>query len=336
MKTRRYIFYSIVYVALIWVLVFSILSGDGNTGASYSINILGYELSLPIATWFALPVAVFALLSLFHIAYYGMRNFFDARALKSDQNLYNTLAKEIYLGMESNKEFKTDLFATAGEVTKSLSPWLKLNPDFRNEELANAYDISSRVRLGEACDLKRYKLLKTNPLFLQNEKNKIDADYKYALEMKESADESLNAYARAAVLANATWSEISKFDSNLSAKEARELILRKLEDDNFDISSVDFSALIEKADLNAQDYVKIALSLVKKYEPDQVIGIFKKLKDVRTVAMAASLLVFFEFQQLDELRDALAGENAEEFERIQTLLFLRENGKRTSAELFYK
>ena len=162
------------------------------TKATYKIE---YSIDLPIASWVILPVGLFALLSILHMSYYGFKNFLDARAVRSDLQLYNILAKEVFLGLESNKEFKTDLFLNPSEATKALSPWLNLGePKFNNDDLKLAYETSQKIKNGEVCEIKKVKLLKTNPLFIQNEKNKIKADYKYALSVlstKGDINESL-------------------------------------------------------------------------------------------------------------------------------------------------
>ena len=125
MNTRRYIFYTLVYLVLIWIFVYIKID------ANYSLDLHWYQIDLRIATWFVAPIALFALLSLIHMSYYGLKNFFDARAVKSDLNQYLDLAKETYLGLESNKDFKTDLYSLPGEITRSLSPWkIEIEPKF--------------------------------------------------------------------------------------------------------------------------------------------------------------------------------------------------------------
>ena len=176
MKTRRFFLYSIIYIGIIWLVIFSFINQN------YALNILGYSLDIPIATWVVLPLILFAILALFHMSYYGFKIYLEGRTMRNDAQIYNVLAKEIYLGLESNKDFKTDLFNASSEVTKSLSPWLNLGkPNFENSDLKAAYELCFEVKNGKVCDLKKFKLLKSNPLYIQNEKNKIKADYKYAI-----------------------------------------------------------------------------------------------------------------------------------------------------------
>lgn len=331
METKRYFFYAIIYIALIWILTFSV------TNATFEFELLGYGLNLAVATWVVLPIALFAVLSLLHIGYYGVKNFFDARAVKSDLNLYNSLAKETYLGLEANKDFKTELFKIPSEVTKSLSKWLNAEPNFMNEELKNAYETAKKVSNGEVCELKRYRLLKNNPLFIKNEKNKIDADYKHALSIlgeKGEIDVSLKKYAQYAVLSKASWSEIAKFSFEFTLEQAQNLVGRYISG-SLDIDGAGLFSILNKSEFTAQDFIDFALKLKNKLDPDQLMSIFEKLKNERSNALEAYLCVLYDLQMLDKLREILNAEN-DEFEKIRILLFLRDSGKRASLDLFYK
>lgn len=333
MKARRYVLYSIIYVALIWVFVFTFFNQN------FSLSILEYTLDLPVASWVVIPIALFALLSIFHISYYGFKNFLDARAVKNDLNLYSSLAKEVFLGLESNKDFKTDLFQIPSEVTKSLSPWLNLGePNLKNEDLKLAYEISKKIKNGEVCDLKKFKLLKTNPLFIQNEKNKIKADYKYALNIPSSkidASDSLYQEALDSALNNATYLELSKFGFNYSNEDIMKLINRYI-NGTLEISSQDLFNLINKNEFQTDEYISLATHLKTKLDPDKLMGVFDRLKNEHSNANEAYLYILYDLQMIDNLREIITSSQDGEFDKIKTLLFLREHGKLAPASLFYK
>ncbi|ANE33720.1 putative membrane protein [Campylobacter hyointestinalis subsp. lawsonii CCUG 27631] len=334
MKARRYILYSILYVALVWVLVFTFFNGR------FTISVFEYSIDLPIASWVILPIGLFALLSILHMSYYGFKNFLDARAVRSDLQLYNILAKEIFLGLESNKEFKTDLFLNPSEATKALSPWLNLGePKFNNDDLKLAYETSQKIKNGEVCEIKKVKLLKTNPLFIQNEKNKIKADYKYALSIlsaKGDINESLYKEAYNALIEYGTYLEISKFNLKYSNEDIIKLINRYVEDKNFEIATSDLFNIINKNQFECEEYIKMAINLKTKVAPDKLIGIFDKLRNEHLNASEAYLYLLYDFQMIEELREALASSQNDDFDRLKTLMFLRDNGKMISADIFYK
>ncbi|WP_141081573.1 hypothetical protein [Campylobacter lanienae] len=303
---------------------------------NYALNILGYSLDIPIATWVVLPLILFAILALFHMSYYGFKIYLEGRAMRNDAQIYNVLAKEIYLGLESNKDFKTDLFNASSEVTKSLSPWLNLGkPNFENSDLKAAYEICFEVKNGKVCDLKKFKLLKTNPLYIQNEKNKIKADYKYAITIlsnKETNDELISVASKALV-ENATFLELSKFNPTYTNSDIFILIDRYV-NDKFEISTNDIFATISKVKFTQNEYIQIAKILKAKIDPDLLISMFERLKNEEQLALEAYLYLLYDFGMIDRLREIIASENSK-FERIETLLFLRDHGKISKADLFY-
>lgn len=330
MKTRRFFLYSIIYIGLIWLAVFSFINQN------YAVNLLGYNLDIPIATWVILPLVLFAILALFHMSYYGFKIYLDGRAMRNDAQIYNTLAKEIYLGLESNKDFKTDIFNASSEVTKSLSPWLNLGkPNLQNDDLRLAYELYCDVKSGKVCELKKFKLLKTNPLYIQNEKNKIKADYKYAISVlsnKETNDELISA-ASNALIENGTFLELSKFNPTYTNSDIFILINRYVKD-NFEISTNDIFATISKVKFTSDEYIQIAKILKSKIEPDLLISMFDRLRNEEPSALEAYLYLLYDFGMIDQLREIIASENSK-FERIETLIFLRDHGKITRADLFY-
>ncbi|ARQ97090.1 hypothetical protein [Campylobacter lanienae] len=330
MKTRRFFLYSIIYIGIIWLAIFSFVNQN------YALNILGYSLDIPIATWVVLPLILFAILALFHMSYYGFKIYLEGRAMRNDAQIYNVLAKEIYLGLESNKDFKTDLFNASSEVTKSLSPWLNLGkPNFENSDLKAAYEICFEVKNGKVCDLKKFKLLKTNPLYIQNEKNKIKADYKYAITIlsnKETNDELISVASKALV-ENATFLELSKFNPTYTNSDIFILIDRYV-NDKFEISTNDIFATISKVKFTQNEYIQIAKILKAKIDPDLLISMFERLKNEEQLALEAYLYLLYDFGMIDRLREIIASENSK-FERIETLLFLRDHGKISKADLFY-
>ena len=330
MKTRRFFLYSIIYIGIIWLVIFSFINQN------YALNILGYSLDIPIATWVVLPLILFAILALFHMSYYGFKIYLEGRAMRNDAQIYNVLAKEIYLGLESNKDFKTDLFNASSEVTKSLSPWLNLGkPNFENSDLKAAYELYFEVKNGKVCDLKKFKLLKSNPLYIQNEKNKIKADYKYAITILSNKDtnDELISLASKALVENATFLELSKFNPIYTNSDIFILIDRYV-NDKFEISTNDIFATISKVKFTQNEYIQIAKILKSKIDPDLLISMFERLKNEEQLALEAYLYLLYDFGMIDRLREIIASENSK-FERIETLLFLRDHGKISKADLFY-
>lgn len=169
MKIKQFFVCSIIYIGVVGIVAFMQESG------SYSLNLFGFSLTLPIAVWIALAVAVYAVLAILHLMACGISYYNAKRAISKDLNEYDSMSKEILLGLESNKFFKTEYFKEASEVTKCLSPWgLQGNESsIKNEELKGIFELVKSIKNGEVAELKKFKLPKTNPLFVLNELNKL-------------------------------------------------------------------------------------------------------------------------------------------------------------------
>lgn len=330
--SKRYILASILYVALVAGIAFYI------SKEHYTLGAFGYELDLPIAAWCVLPVAVFALLSVFHMMFYGFKQYLDGRALRSDVESFENFAKESFLGFESNKEFKTPLFTSAVLAFRALNPFNSFGtPSFKNEGLQSAFEVFSKVRNGEVVELKSFRLPKTNALFIQNEINKAKTDLKHALAVLSSKDElpaALVDAAKQTAVANAQYNLLSKTRAKLDFNDIC-VLLERLGEKQIEISGEELLALLKTEGLSSENYLRFAKILKKKISPDILINIFKKLRQDIPAASEACFYLLYDLQMIDELRELLNACEGEKFERIEALLFLRDHGKMQKADLIY-
>lgn len=329
--TKRYIFYAIIYIAVVAIIAFSVNSGN------FSITILGKEITLPVALWFSIPVAILVLLSALHMIYYSFKRFLEIRAVKSDLDLYDSFTKEVFLGLDSNKDFKTPYFESAIACLKALNPWQKQNISFKNESLQNAYDIFNKVNSGEACDLRPFKLPKDNALFIQNEINKVCSDLKYAINVLGSKDEikeKISSAARNEVVTKATFAQIKKLALKFDFSETKALINRYAEHD-IEMEGGDLLELLRAGNFSANEYLECAKILKKKVAPDSLISIFRETKNQNSACLEAYLYLLYDLQMIDDLRAALLACEGERFEKIEALLALRDAGKVLKADFIY-
>lgn len=330
--SKRYILYSVAYVALVAAIAFYFSSQN------FTMQAFGYELTLPVAAWCVLPVAIFAVLSVLHMMFYGFKQYLDSRALRSDMESFENFAKESFLGFESNKEFKTPLFTSAVSAFRALNPFNSFGtPSFKDEGLQSAFETFSKVRSGEIVELKGFRLPKTNVLFIQNEINKAKIDVKHAISILSSKDELPSALLDAAkqnAVANADYNLLSKtrvkFDFNDIC-----VLLERLGDKQIEIPGDELLNLLKTDGLSSENYLRFAKILKKKISPDMLINIFKKLRLEIPAASEACFYLLYDLQMIDELRELLNACEGERFERIEVLLFLRDHGKMEKADLIY-
>ncbi|MBR8461898.1 LapA family protein [Campylobacter sp. faydin G-105] len=334
MKTRKFLIYSIVYICLVGILTYSL----NNTEYS-SPEILGFSMTMPIAVWVVLPLIVFALLALFHMLFNSFNIYRNKQNIKKDKQLYNDMIKEILLGLESNKEFKTDLFKTASQTLKVLSPWGNYKDlSVENIDIANIIQIIRNIKNGEVADLKKFKLPKDNALSVQNELNKIEKLPNYYMEILKNSNDLNDVLSRTAfnkLLKIAPYTEIKKLNSDMSADE-RMLVLNRFINDEMDISPDEIYELLDDAKMTKVQYTKAAIMLKNKLKPDAFMSIFEKLKNTHADADEAYIYALYELQMLDQAREALDNSDIDDFKELKTLIFLRDSGKNVSTSIFFK
>ena len=323
MKTRKFLVYCIIYIVVVAGLTYSLNSSD------YTFELLGQTITLPIAIWVALPVAVLALLALLHIAYHGYAFYRYKKWIKKDSQLYKDLAKETLLGFESNKDFKTDTYKIASQLTRSISPVGELKDvGVDDAEINNILQTIKNIKNKEIVDLKKFRLAKDSKLNILNELNKIEQLPTYYLDILKNQDQNES-------LKKAAFGEIKRLNFELASEDIM-LIITRFVNDEIDLSSDEIFDLLNNAKVTKAQYDKVAIMLKNKLKPDAFIGIFEKLKSIHADADEAYVYALFELQMLDKVREAIEGSDPDEFKEIKVLLFLRDNGKMVPSSLFFK
>ncbi|MBE3606190.1 LapA family protein [Campylobacter sp. RM13119] len=333
MKTRRFFIYSVIYVCLVGAFIYTL------DNSVHTFNLLDYSLTLPLAIWFMLPVALFSLLAVLHILYHSFSMYRYKRNIKKDGALYKEMTKEILLGLESNKEFKTDIYKIPAQILRILSPWNQ-NKDtsIEDAEINSVIQNVKSVQNGDVVDIKKFKLPKENPLNLKNEVNKVEKLSNYYAEIlknSSNADESLLKAVREKMIKTTSYQEIKRANFSLSADEIM-LIVSRFVNDEIALEKDEIVELLNNVKITKEQYVKSAILLKDKLKPDAFIAVFEQLKTDHADAEEAYIYALYELQMIDKLRDAIEGSDNDEFKEIKTLLFLRDNGKIVSTSLFYK
>ena len=332
MKTRKFLVYCIIYIAVVAGLTYSLNSSD------FTFELLGQAITLPVAVWVALPVAVLALLAILHIAYHGYAFYRYKKWIKKDSQLYKDLAKETLLGFDSNKEFKTDAYKIASQVTRSISPWNEFKEmGVDDAELNSIMQTIKSIKNNEIVDLKKFRLAKDSKINILNELNKIEQLPTYYLDLLKNHDlnDTLKKAAVAKLIKTANFSDIKRANLDLSSEEIMTIIARFVNDE-IDLSSDEIFDLLNNVKVTKAQYDKAAIMLRNKLKPDAFIGIFEKLKSIHADADEAYIYALFELQMLDKVREAIEGSDPDEFKEIKVLLFLRDNGKMVPSSLFFK
>lgn len=333
MGIKQFVVYSIIYIGVVATLAFT------QSASSYTFSFFGMSVSLPVAVWICMPLILFFMFSILHMCYYSYKFYRQKMAVVKDMKTYDTMAKELMLGLETNKEFKTEFFKDSTQIAKLLSPWGEIdeNLSFENKDLQSVVDILNLVKSGEVADLKRFKLPKTNPLFLKNEENKLNKDPKYAVEILKNSDSytaELRDLAYTTLLQNANFLEIKRFEIP-KKKDEIEIIIDRYVNNAIEISKEDIFTLLNSKEFSEDDFIHFAKKLRNSFAPEQLKAMFEKLSNEKADAGEAYLYVLYEIGMIDELREQIGRSDGDEHEKFKILLFLKDNGKSIPASLLF-
>lgn len=332
MRIKQFIGYALVYLLVVGIIVFVENSG------SYRFKLLDINVEYPIFVWVLAPLVIFVVLTILHMLCANFSIFRERKAIKNDCEVFKNSAKEAILGIENNREFKTEYFKDAIELTKTLAPFSGSTQNLDNEDLQETLNIINSIKNGEIVDIKKFKLSKDNEIYLLNEANKLAKDPQYAFEILRKSDEfgqDLSLKAKNSVLKNATFADIKRVAMPQNKEETMIIIDRFFSDDKFEMTREDFLELIKNTDFSENEYIKLFRMLKNKYTPDVLLSMFEKLKNEKSEAHEAYLYALYELGMIDELRDQMYFGDGEKNEKFEILLFLRDNGKSIPASYLF-
>ena len=333
MKTKQFFLYSIIYIAIVAILVFT------QQSESYTLELFGFALTLPVAVWIVVPLILYMVLAIFHIVFHSFAFYRTKRAIAKDLSAYDAMSREVLLGLDTNKDFKTEFFKDPSDITKILSPWYdSTGVDIENDEIREVVNVIEQVKNGQVADLRKYKLPKNNGLFLQNELNRLDAEPEYAYEILKTKgvySENITKKAYDALLAKGSYEKIKAYKIPSDIEGVSLLVDRATSEADFKISSEELFDLVNNESFSEQDFISFAKKLKNHLAPEQYKAFFERLKNENSQGTEAYLYVLYELGMIDEFRDQLSLADGDEFEKFKILLFLRDNGRNVPASLIF-
>ena len=334
MGLRRYILFSLVYIAAIGVYVYTF------QGESYEITFFGIPVALPVAVWIVVPLVILFLASTAHIFFYSLIDFFKLRSVKKDQENLMSAFKSLILGEEKRYEFKTSWFDRAYEVLSVLKPDIeKKEVRLKDEQADEALGLLRKVYSGEVVELKKYKLSEKSPLFIKNEENKLKSNPSYAETILKKCTDKKSKLCKEAYLEyakTASLENLKKFDFPPSREVFDILIERFAQSDKnaLQLEIQDIKDYITNLGYNKDDFISLAKRLKTKMNPDGLMMLFEKLHEDFDEATEAYLYILFELQMIDKIREIVESTTEDEYVKFKKLLFLRDSGKTFDIDIF--
>jgi len=330
MGLKKYIFGSLILVLAIFGYVFSIESGD------YRVQILDFSLVLPIAAWVVAPLVILIALTILHISYYGLKNFFSLKAVSKDSESFIKLIKAKLLKENINIVFTNEKFKELNSIVKQLDLDVT-NSDFSSENklISKTVDQIISINSGRYISSKELKLDPSSIINEKNTINRINADDNYALEVVKKSSTYSSAVAKAAfskVIETKSITTIKKhLDDIVFDKEMLMMLFKKDSEQKTEFAMTNdmILKLISKVELSFSDLIDVAKIYKSTMSPDQILNLFEQVSTANEEFTSAYLYVLSEYEMIDKMRDILVNSQTHEFIPFKALVDLKDAGKHT-------
>lgn len=330
MGLKKYIFGSLLLAIVIFGYTFSIEAGD------YRVQILDFTLILPIALWIVLPMVILLVLTILHISFYGLKNFFIVKAFNKDSNSLITLINKRLLNENSNANFQNENLKELADVLNQLDVDVS-NTNFssQNKDISKTVDQKFNIKAGKYVSSKDLKLDLDNPMMIENIKNRIEIDDNFALEViKNSTKYSQTIIKKAFLKAVETKSMTSikkvipelKLDNDMVKAVLKKDSEQKIE---FAMTNEMILELITRATLSNTDLITIAKDYKSLMTPEQLIRLFEDIASAKEEYTTSYLYVLAEYEMIDKVRDILVNNSSDEYLPFRALIDLKDAGKHT-------
>ena len=327
MHLKRYTLASIVLIAAVSFYVHKMVS----TG-TYTLELFGINISLPIAVWSVIPMTLLFLASFIHILYYGIKDYLRRKRVSRDiDKLADALFWDILKEPKKHNYTDKEIKKIGVVLDMGCDNLLKVDKKKCNEHIRDAIDLVTAIKHGEFVELKKINLDKSNPYEIQNWLNFLKAEPTRAEEIlrkSESYDPKVVNEAIKIFVESANEHQLEKY-AHLIDNDVMMHILdtMKKRDDKDRISLELIDKLLMQKSFADCDYLLLARKLSKLYTPHALLSFFEKLvaKDER--AFKAYIFILIEFEMLDRANELLEDTQPDEYLDFKAFLDLRKAGK---------
>jgi len=324
MGLKKYILGSLVLILTISAYTFSIEAGD------YKVEIFEYSQLLPIALWVVLPTILLFILTIMHILYYGLKNYFELKSIKKDTKILSTIINQKLLNQKVTQNCSNTELKHLSQVLAQLEIGIKSkNFTSTNNELNQTVKDLLEVNSGHFVANKDFKTNEYNLL------NKIKNDEDFALDVIKNVSKYTQKVVKSAflkVLETKSITTIKKLLDKITFDEELLIALFKKDSEQkaeFAMTNDLILKLIKKVDLTNEHLIQIAGSYKLSMTPEQLIKLFEDLSTQDEKYMLAHLYVLSQYEMIDNMRDILENSAQDDFIPFKALVDLKDAGKHT-------
>lgn len=288
----------------------------------YHLTFNENTIELPMVVLILMPLAIYFILTLLHIAFYNFLNHLKFKHFFKDAKKFEDFVKDLLLEKDPKISFKTKEFKQVGELSKSLKTGQKI-PNYT--KINDVLELLDSLKKGEFLNLNQFKLNAHNALFLQNKKNRLQNDLHYAydkLKNLHQINNELEEIAFKILLEKGTYEQIKNIKIVKTPAQILNLIER-FKKKSLELSLAEFEVLISQIKFDEKEYLILAKMSAELFNPDAILNIFLKIKNENDEALRAYLYLLAEFSMFEELESQIRNDN-ETFLLFKAVLILRE------------
>ena len=339
MGLKKYIFFSIVFIAIIGGYVF--LSVQGNY--TVAIEMLKLNLTLPIAIWVIAPAVVLVVATVLHILFYGFRNYLQTRAVEKDEENLIELIKDNLLENNSNKTFKIKEIKDIANILSQMSLVSKTDGfESDNKDVNKIVSTIKDIKDGKYVYDKSLKFNKSGNVSELNLQNRLHSDIDFCMDVIKKSDSNTAQNVKIAflnVLEEKSMTTVKKLLEGLTLD--KEMLFALIEKDSkntdFSLDTETLMKYIKAVDFTKEDYINLVKTYKSSITPDELIKMFETLSNEIDDAVDAYFYVLMEFEMIDKVRELLNAYGAHEFTAYRALIDLKDSGRNyTIDSLSYK
>ncbi len=333
MKLRLYIFAAIALIAIIGAVAYTVNPGN------YSLEVLGINLSFPIAVWVTLPMILLFLFTVAHMFFYGLRNYF---VLKKWQKDTDTLEDALYWSLVNEpkeQKYAMDDIQRSAVLLSKASLIVNDNVEGLSSRLARVVNMILKIKNGEYVDLKEEKMTKVfslgNPILTQNRLNRLKTDEKFVEDVMRSTSDYSEAVQKEALQAfakKANFESARKYIQVFDIDNFLVMLKRVNQEDDMGLNKEILTDFVKGLKLSCSNFISIAEVTKKYFRPDENLTLFHTYQKENPKAQNAYLYLLFEYELLDQVGTYLEEQEEDEFLKFRAFYQLKKQNSKYKLE----
>ncbi|SFV55522.1 Probable membrane protein Cj0124c [hydrothermal vent metagenome] len=340
MYIKRYSIASFILMIVVGWYIYAYIPASHE---SVSIPLFGVNLPpVNIALLVILPMLLLYLASVVHMAFYSVIGGFKLKKYEKDYDkIIDALCDAFLLKEEREHSFRTDRYRLLGKVVDNskIFPQTQKLLDIENEKLRNIIELIHKVKEGEVVNLKKLNLSPTNPLVVQNNRNRYKSGELSAEEILINAKNYDTSFLKEVFndfVKEADAQKIMNYYKDFITKESLIKILERVADseNGIELSAEELVELIVAVDPTKDEYIKYSKILGKGLMPETRLKVFELLSEKDDEATPAYLYTAFDLEMMDLANEILDASKPDEYKNFRAYKALKECNKNYNIDLF--